>query len=157
LQDERSLSHGDRLEKPRAEAVAEPQRREALTRWWVLSERLKHAKEAEVGRWGALVAMEQGLCGRLCPQWQEVSMQVDERLRQAVRASRAGAGVKSVVRMPHGRHRHVSQGMLDRKRLYGNCRVFREGKRKGSRPYDLLGLPLPTSDWWQLLQMDPEE
>ncbi len=91
------------------------------------------------------------------PQWQEVSRQVDELLRQAVRASSAVAGVKSVVRMHHSRHRHVSQGRLDLKRLYWNCRVFREGKRKGSRPYDLLGLPLPTSDWWQLLQMDPEE
>ena len=38
-----------------------------------------------------------------------------------------------------------------------NCRVFREGKRKGRSPYDLLGWKLPTSDWWQLLQMDPEE
>ena len=157
LKDERSLSHLDRLEKQLAEGVAEPQLREALTRLWVLSERLKHAKDEEVGRWGSLVAMEQVLCGRLCPQWQEVYRQVDELLRQAVRASSAVEGVNSVVRMHQGRHRHVSQGMLDLKRLYWNCRVFREGKRKGSRPYDLLGLPLPTSDWWQLLQMDPEE
>jgi hypothetical protein len=157
LQDERSLRHLARLEKQLAEGGAEPQLREALTRLWVLSERLKQAKDAEGGRWGALVAMEQVLCGRLCPQWQEVYMQVDELLRQAVRASSAVEGVNSVVRMHQGRHRHVSQGMLDLKRLYGNCRVFREGKRQGSRPYDLLGLPLPTSDWWQLLQMDPEE
>ena len=157
LKDARSLSHLDRLEKPLAETVAEPQLREALTRLWTLSQRLKHAEDDEVGRWGALVAMEQVLCGRLCPQWQEVSMQVDALLRQAVRASSAVEGVNSVVRMHQGRHRHVSQGMLDLKRLYWNCRVFREGKRKGSRPYDLLGLPLPTSDWGQLLQMDPEE
>jgi len=84
-------------------------------------------------------------------------MEVHERLRQAVRASSAVEGVNSVVRMHQGRHRHVSQGMLDLKRLYWNCRVFREGKRKGRSPYDLLGLKLPTSDWWQLLQMDPEE
>jgi len=38
-----------------------------------------------------------------------------------------------------------------------NCRVFREGKRKGQSPYDLLGLHLPSSDWWQLLQMAPAE
>lgn len=82
---------------------------------------------------------------------------MDERLRPAVRASRAGEGVKSVVRRHHGRHRHVSQEMLERKRLYWNCRVLREGKRKRHRPYELLGLPLPTSDWWPLLQMDPEK
>jgi hypothetical protein len=58
-------------------------------------------------------------------------VKVDELLRQAVRASSAVEGVNSVVRMHQGRHRHVSQEMLDLKRLYWNCRVFREGKRKG--------------------------
>ncbi|MBI3293590.1 MAG: hypothetical protein HYZ71_02540 [Deltaproteobacteria bacterium] len=59
--------------------------------------------------------------------------------------------------MHQGRHRHVSQGMLNLKRLYWNCRVFRDGKRKGRCPYDLLRLKLPNSNWWQLLQMEPEE
>ena len=63
----------------------------------------------------------------------------------------------SVVRMPQGRHRHVSQGLLDLKRLDWHGRVCREGKRKGQRPYALLGLHLPSSHWWQLLQMAPEE
>ena len=157
VKDERSLSHVDRLEKQLAEEVAEPQLREALTRLWVLSERLKHAKDEEGGRWGSLVALEQVLCGRLCPQWQEVYRQVDELLRQAVRASSAVEGVNSVVRMHQGRHRHVSQEMLDLKRLYWNCRVFREGKRKGRSQYELLGFKLPTSDWWKLLQMNPKE
>jgi hypothetical protein len=157
LKDERSLGHLDRLEKQLAEGVAEPQLREALTRLWVVSERLKHAKDDEVGRWSALVVMEQVLCGRLCPQWQEAYRQVDELLRPAVRASSAVEGVNSVVRMHQGRHRHVSQGMLNLKRLYWNCRVFRDGKRKGRSPYDLLGLKLPNANWWQLLQMDPEE
>jgi hypothetical protein len=70
---------------------------------------------------------------------------------------RSVEGVNSVVRMHQGRHRHVSQEMLDLKRLYWNCRVFREGKRKKRSPYELLGLKLPPSDWWQLLQMDPQE
>ena len=47
--------------------------------------------------------------------------------------------------------------MLDLKRLYWNCRAFEGGKRKGRSPYELLGLKLPTSDWWQLLQVDPQE
>jgi hypothetical protein len=157
LQDDRTLSHLDRLEKELAEVVPEPLLREPLTRLWWFSQRLEQATDEEVGRLGALVAMEQVLCNRLCPQWHEVYMEVDERLRQAVRASSAVEGVNSVVRMHQGRHRHVSQEMLDLKRLYWNCRVFREGKRKRRSPYDLLGLQLPTSDWWQLLQMDPEE
>src|SRR4029453_10148298 len=51
----------------------------------------------------------------------------------------------------------VNQGMLDLKRLYWNCRAFRYGKRRGACPYELLGLKLPTSNWWTLLQMDPKE
>jgi hypothetical protein len=101
--------------------------------------------------------IEQGLCQRLWPQWQRASRCVDALLRDAVRASRAVECVNSVVRMHQGRHRHVSQGLLDLKRLYWNCRVFREGKRKGKRPYALLGLNVPSANWWQLLQMAPEE
>jgi hypothetical protein len=108
-------------------------------------------------RFRQLVVIEQVLCERLCPQWQSAYRRVDALLRHAVRASSAVECVNSVVRMHQGRHRHVSQGLLDLKRLYWNCRVFREGKRKGQSPYDLLGLHLPRSNWWQLLQMAPEE
>jgi hypothetical protein len=157
VQDERTLSHVDRIAKPLAEVVPEPMRREALTRLGFFSARLKHAKDAEGSRWRSLVAMEPVRCSRLCPQGHDASREVHERLRQAVRASSAVEGVHRVVRRHQGRHRQVRQGMLDLKRLYGNGRVCREGKRKGRSPYDLLGLQLPTSDWWQLLQMDPEE
>jgi hypothetical protein len=43
--------------------------------------------------------------------------------------------------------------MLDLKRLYWNCRVFRGGKRKGRCPYEHLGLKLPSYDFWALLQV----
>ena len=157
LRDDRTLSHLDRLEKDLAEVVPQPLLRESLTRLWCFSQRLEQARAEEVGRLGSLVAMERLLCDRLCSQWHEAYWEVEERLRQAVRASSAVEGVNSVMRMHQGRHRHVSQEMLDLKRLYWNCRVFREGKRKRRSPYELLGLPLPTSNWWQLLQMDPEE
>jgi hypothetical protein len=42
--------------------------------------------------------------------------------------------------------------MLDLKRLYWNCRVFRGGKRKGKCPYEHLGLKLASYDFWSLLQ-----
>jgi hypothetical protein len=96
-------------------------------------------------------------CERLCPQWQSAARRVEALLRQAVRASRAVEGVNRVVRRHQGRHRHVSQGLLKLKRLDWNGRVFREGKRKGRSPYELLGLHLPRSNWRQLLQMAPEE
>ena len=47
--------------------------------------------------------------------------------------------------------------MLDLKRLYWSCRAFRCGKRRGKCPYQLLGVPLPTYDFWELLQRDPAQ
>jgi len=157
LSDARTLNHVDRIHEQRTEVVSEPLLRESFIRLWYFGDAMRHAPDADRIRFSHLVVIEQVLCQRLCAQWQSVYEGVDERLRQAVRASSAVECVNSVVRMHQGRHRHVSQGMLDLKRLSWNGRVFREGKRKGRCPSDLLGLKLPTSDWWQLLQMDPEE
>jgi hypothetical protein len=157
LSDERTLSHLDRMHEQLAAVVSVPLLRASLTRLWYFSNAMRQAQGEDCHRFPHLVAMEQVLCQRLCAQWQSAYVGVDTLLKQAVRASSAVEGVNSVVRMHQGRHRHVSQGMLDLKRLYWNCRVFRDGKRKGRCPYDLLGLKVPTSDWWQLLQMNPEE
>jgi len=62
--------------------------------------------------------------------------------------------MNSVLRMHQSRHRTLNQGLLDRKRLYWNTRVFRGGKRKGRCPYEHLGLPLAGSDFWGLLQAE---
>jgi hypothetical protein len=157
LRDERTLRHVDRLHEHLTTAVAEPVLRDALTRLWYVNDQMQQMPGDACVRFRQLVVIEQVLCERLCPQWQHAYRRVDEILRHAVRASSAVECVNSVARMHQGRHRHVSQGLLDLKRLYWNCRVFREGKRKGQRPYDLLGLHLPRSNWWQLLQMAPEE
>jgi hypothetical protein len=157
LRDERTLRHLDRLSEHLTSAVAEPVLRDALTRLWYVNDQMRQAQGEACMRLRHLVVVEQVLCERLCPQWQSAYRRVDELLRHAVRASSAVECVNSVVRMHQGRHRHVSQGLLDLKRLYWNCRVFREGKRKGKSPYALLGLHLPSSDWWQLLQMAPAE
>jgi len=157
LSDERTLRHLDRLSEHLTSAVSEPVLRDTLTRLWYVNDQMQQAQGEAGVRLRQLVVIEQGLCERLCPQWQHAYRHVDELLRHAVRASSAVECVNSVVRMHQGRHRHVSQGLLDLKRLYWNCRVFREGKRKGQSPYDLLGLHLPRSNWWQLLQMAPEE
>ncbi len=74
-------------------------------------------------------------------------------LRQAVRASSAVECLNSVLRMHQSRHRTVTQGLLDLKRLYWNCRAFREGKRRGRCPYEHLGLKLPSYRFWDLLGM----
>jgi hypothetical protein len=157
LSDARTLSHLDRLHEQLRSAIAEPMLRDALVQLGYLLRRLKQAEGDNRVHGSQLVAMACVLCGRLCPDWKAGYVKVDELLSQAVRASSAVEGVNSVVRMHQGRHRHVSQGMLDLKRLYWNCRAFEGGKRKGRGPYELLGLKLPTSDWWELLQMDPQE
>ena len=105
----------------------------------------------------SLLVLEQALCHRLWPEWQQADARVEAILDRVVRASSAVECSNSVVRMPQGRHRHVRQGMLDLKRLYWHCRVFRPGKRKKSCPYELLGLQLPTHDWWTLLHRDRKE
>jgi hypothetical protein len=92
----------------------------------------------------------------------EVGQQAAAALRQAVRyAGRASScveGLNSVVRMQQSRHRKVTQGMLDLKRVYWNLREFRTGSRKKTSPYERLGVGLPPDlSWWQLLQLTPAE
>jgi hypothetical protein len=157
LNDERTLSHLDRLREHLTLAVSEPVLRDALIRLWYVKDQMQQVHGDAGMRLRQLVVIEQVLCERLCPQWQSAYRRVDELLRHAVRASSAVECVNSVVRMHQGRHRHVSQALLDLKRLYWNCRVFREGKRKLKSSYELLVFHLPSSNWWQLLQMAPEE
>lgn len=78
-------------------------------------------------------------------------------LRGVWRASSLVECLNSVARMQQSRHRKMTQGLLDLKRLYWNCRVFRTGQRRRQSPYDLHGLQLPTRDWWQLLQWTPQQ
>ena len=60
--------------------------------------------------------------------------------------------MNSVLRMHQSRHRTLTPGPLDLKRLYWNTRAFRGGKRKGKCPYEHLGLRLASDDFWSLLQ-----
>src|SRR5262249_37405811 len=78
-------------------------------------------------------------------------------LADTVRASSAVEGMNSVLRMQQSRHRRMTQPMLDLKRLYWNCRPFRSGPRKDACPYRILGLDLPTFDFWELLHVDPDQ
>jgi hypothetical protein len=78
-------------------------------------------------------------------------------LRSSWRASSLVECVNSVVRMQQARHRKLSQGLLDLKRLYWNSRPFRTGRRKGRSPYQHLGVPWPEGvRWWEVLQWSPE-
>jgi hypothetical protein len=141
--------------------AAEPRTalREALVALW----RLRHATRPGCGpkpggAAGAVaVAVRALVCGRLEASWHGAYRRVARVLERVVRASRVVACLTSVVRRHQARHRTLNQPLRDLKRLYGNCRVFVEGNQEGQCPYQSLGLRLPTYDWWQLLDEDPQE
>jgi len=94
---------------------------------------------------------------KACPDWCEEARRVRAVLRGVWRASSLVECVNSVVRMQQSRHRKMTQGLLDLKRLYWNLRRFRVGRRKDRTPYGLLGLRLPELSFWEFLKLTPEE
>jgi hypothetical protein len=157
LLDERTLVFLDRLHEELEKAEPCSERREALVALW----RWRHCRTGSAG--AALAAAPLGwLRQRLLERhlgkgWEESYQRVSRVLGRVVRASSAVECVNSVLRMHQGRHRNLSQDLLDLKRLYWNCRAFVSGKRRKQCPYEHLGLELPTYDPWELLQMTPEE
>ncbi len=102
------------------------------------------------------------VCAVLLGQAGEVGEQtvtaVRQVLRRAYRASSLVECINSVLRMQQARHRKMTQGLLDLKRLYWNCHRFRTGRRRGTTPYERLGVPWPEGlRWWDLLKMTPEQ
>ena len=79
-------------------------------------------------------------------------------LRKSWRASSLVECVNGVVRMQQARHRKMSQGLIDLKRLYWNCHILRTGRRRGKSPYQRLGVVLPEGlHWWDMLKWSPEQ
>ena len=78
-------------------------------------------------------------------------------LRGTVRASSAVECMDSGSRKQQSNHKRMTQEMLDLKRLYWNSHRLKAGKRKGRCPYEHLGLPPASFDFWELLQADPEQ
>ena len=78
---------------------------------------------------GYCVLVQTEYCRKLAVNWRESYRRVAAVLRQTVRTSSAVECMNSVLRMHQGRHRTVTQPMLDLKRLY----------------------------WWQLLRMPPAD
>jgi hypothetical protein len=153
LRDARLVVFLERLHAELAQAVPAPEPRAALVALW----RARHSRADDTACLALAAPILDVAKARLSPPEQAAYRRVGEILRRVVRASSAVEGVNSVVRMHQARHRNLSQELLDLKRLAWNCRPFREGKRRRRCPYELLGLSLPTYDWWTLLQMDPTE
>ena len=159
LRDERALTFLDRLHQEPAQAEPDPERREALLALWRWRRQQRGQQPATAGSTvGQVSELVEGLIrARLGPGWEQAYRRVSQALKRVVRASSAVECVNSVVRMHQSRHKNLSQELLDLKRLFFNCRAFREGKRRRHCPYQLLGLVLPTYDPWALLQMEPAQ
>jgi hypothetical protein len=155
LTDRRALTFLDFMHERLRTAVPDDAMRAACVRRWSLRHHRTPAQVAaadssidevldEVIRNRELNAVEQAAYD-----------QVGHIIRTTVRASSAVEGINSVLRMHQGRHRKMTQGMLDLKRLYWNCRRPMSGRRKGKSPYELLGVALPSTDFWTLLANPP--
>jgi hypothetical protein len=114
------------------------------------------ARRGQAGAEGQ-AAVQRVLCAKVAADWEEGYARVAEALSGVVRASSAVECVNSILRMHQGRHRNLTQGLLDLKRLYWNTRVFRGGKRRDQCPCELLGLRLPACDFGELLHKDPAQ
>ena len=156
LLDPRTLTFVDQLQQELTAAEPCPERRAALATWWRRRQAARRAR-GRTAAWAVLqVRLAESVCRRLgCGEG--AYERVSRVLRRVVRASSAVEGVNSVVRVHQARHRTLTQGLLDLKRLSWNCRSFLSGKRRGRCPYEHLGLRLPSYDAWELLQTDPDE
>jgi hypothetical protein len=94
---------------------------------------------------------------KACSDWRVETRRVRALVRGVWRASSLVECVHRVARRQQARHRTMTQGLLDLKRLYWNLHRFRVGRRKGQTPYGLLGLELPDLSFWEFLKLTPEE
>jgi hypothetical protein len=160
LRQPETYTYLERLKGKIAELPLSPEVREAVVR----SEGIRQDPSLVAGE-GPRQAALRGLLvvwAVLIARAGEGGQQALQALRQALgcvgRASSCVEGLNSVVRMQQSRHRKITQGLLDLKRLYWNLRRFGTGRRKKTSPYERLGVPLPADlTWWQLLQLAPDQ
>jgi hypothetical protein len=158
LHDERSLTFLDRLHEELAVAEPRPEVRAALVTCWRRRRTGTPPGKRAASAWEVVRPMlDRCVQRQLGAGGEEAYRRVGRVLRRVVRASSAVECVNRIVRMHQARHRHLTQPLLDLKRLYGNARPFVWGQRRKHSPYQLLGLDLPSYDPWMLVQMDLEE
>jgi hypothetical protein len=154
---EASLTFLDRLHRQLEQAESDAALRSELVRlWWLRHRRPRGASAAARGSGHVAHLVQMVVCRGLSAAWSAAYRRVSRVLWGAVRASSAVECMNSVLRMHQSRHRTVTQEMLDLKRLYWNCRAFRDGKRRGRGPYEHLGLPLARYDFWGVLGTELE-
>lgn len=148
-----ALTFLDRMHHQLEAAVPDAVFRGELVRlWWLRRQRPRGGTGGAVGCGHVAHLVQMVVCRGYREDWAVAYRLVSAVLRGTVRASSAVEGLNSVLRMHQGRHRTVTQEMLDLKRLYWNCRRFRDGARRGLCPYEHLGLKLGSYDFWDVLR-----
>jgi hypothetical protein len=120
-------------------------------------EALREESTSAAARRGVLL-MCAVILGKTGAVGQQAVAAVREIFRRAYRAGSLVECINSAVRMHQCRHRKMTQSSLDLKRLYWNCHTFRTGRRRGTTPYQRLGVPWPEGlRWWDVLKLTPEQ
>ena len=122
LQAKEALTFLDRLHRQLREAIPEDQLRVELVHlWWLRRQRPRaNSTGAVVGAGHVAHLVQQVVCQKVDANWQQSYAAVARVLRRTVRASSAVEGMNGVLRMHQSRHKTVTQGLLDLKRLPRN-------------------------------------
>jgi hypothetical protein len=153
LRDRRSTAFLGRMHESLEKAEPREDWRLAMTwRWWGRHRRSTGSTDPRLGlihavAWGRPLSEAEG----------QSYARVSAVLSGTVRASSAVECMNSVLRRQQSNHKRMTQEMVDLKRLYWNSHRLKAGKRKDGCPYEHLGLPLTSFDFWELLQTDPEQ
>jgi hypothetical protein len=160
LQQPQTLTYLDEIQRKLAELPVRAELRAAALQ----QEGLRRHPELLKGESNRAAAMRGVLlvCAVILHKAGELGQQavqgVRDILRNTWRANSLVECLNSVLRMQQARHRKMTQGLLDLKRLYWNCHVFRTGRRRRQSPYAWLGVPWPTGlRWWDVLKWSPEQ
>jgi hypothetical protein len=160
LQRPQTLTYLDEVQRKLAALPVPPEVRQAAVRQECLRRRpeLCQGDSAQAAARRGMLLVCAVVLAKAGAAGQQAVQGVQTIFRNTWRASSLVECINSVLRMQQARHRKMSQGLLDLKRLYWNGHRFRSGRRKGTTPYERLGVPWPPGmRWWDLLKLTPEQ
>jgi hypothetical protein len=160
LQQPQTLTYLDEVQRKLAALPAPPEIRHAALRQECLRRRpeLSQGETAQAAAVRGLLLVYAVVLAKAGAVGEQAVQDVQAIFRNTWRASSLVECINSVLRMQQARHRKMSQSLLDLKRLYWNSHRFRSGRRKGTTPYERLGVPWPPGlRWWDVLQLTPEQ
>jgi hypothetical protein len=160
LQQRQTLTYLDEVQRKLAALPVPPEIRAAAVRQECLRRRpqLWQGESSQAAALRGVLLVCAVLLAKAGVVGQQAVQGVQAIFRNTWRASSLVECINSVLRMQQARHRKMSQSLLDLKRLYWNSHRFRSGRRKGTTPYERLGVPWPPGlTWWDVLKLTPEQ